>query len=397
MAADTVFNLNSNFDFARFNDADYVKETNLISKTYNGYTILKYNKNAIQADPTLVGSVGLFRSVILNDEGSVIAFAPPKSYSPQTLQTEFTTEEQIRGLTMEEFVEGTMINAFYDREKWNIATRSLIGAKGQFFKGGKTFDRMFYEALEEAEFSFDDLNKEYCYSFILQHPENRIVCQGQDPKLYLAEVYHITDNVVRIVDFRTEGVLAGKVNIPERYYDYSSWEEVNKTFNHRHTPYYIQGVVIKDGNRRFKIRNGVYETVRQLRGNQPKAQFQYITLRRSGKVSEFLQFYPEFKNEFSKYRKQIHDFTHNLHQSYMSCYIKKEKPLREFPGEYRTHMYALHQKYIEDLMPQGKYVSMPVVMTYVNSLEAPRLMYSVNYKLRKSNNDAKRAAVEKAT
>lgn len=396
MALDTVFDLNNYFDFARYNDVEYAKEKNLIYKKYNGYTILKYNKNSIREDRSLVSSVGLFRSVIINEEGRIVSYAPPKAYSEETLTTEFTEEDEIRSLVLEEFVEGTMINVFYDKEKWNIATRSLIGAKGQFFKGGKTFDRMFYEALEASAFSFDDLNTDYCYSFVLQHPENRIVCQRQNPKLYLCEVYQISDNVVRVIDFRSDESICDKVNVPERYYDYSSWEDVSKTFNHRHTPYYIQGVVVKHGVRRFRIRNQVYETVRNLRGNQPKAQFQYISLRRSGKVAEFLRFYPEFKEEFSRYREQIHEFTNNLHQNYISCYIRKEKPLREFDGEYRTHMYALHKKYIDELREQGKYVSIQVVMSYVNTLEAARLMYSVNYKMRKQDVDALRERVEHA-
>ena len=394
MAADTTYDLKGYFDFTRCNDDDYISECNLKCKHYNGYTILKYNKQALQVDDSLIGTLGLFRSVIVNSSAQVVSFAPPKAYSKTQLTSEFTEEEQIRNLQYEEFIEGTMINVFYDDEKWQIASRSLIGAKGQFFKGGKTFDRMFYEALEQSSFSFDDLNKSYCYSFVLQHPENRIVRNTRQPKLYLCEVYEITDNVVVSVDFRSDDSICDKVNVPEKYYDYTSWEEVEKTFNHRHTPYYVQGVVVKDGNRRFKIRNEVYENVRQLRGNQPKSQFQYISLRRAGKVSEFLHFYPEFKEEFARYRSQIHEFTNTLFQNYISCYIKKEKPLREFPGEYRTHMYTIHQKYINELMPEGKYVTLYVVMTYVNTLEAPRLMYSVNYKLRQRNVDRRQEEVQ---
>jgi hypothetical protein len=33
--------------------------------------------------------------------------------------------------------------------------------------------------------------------------------------------------------------------------------------------------------------------VRHLRGNQPKLQYQYLCLRHSGKLPEFLKFYPE--------------------------------------------------------------------------------------------------------
>ena len=59
------------------------------------------------------------------------------------------------------------------------------------------------------------------------------------------------------------------------------------------TSYHIQGVVIKtDDGARYKFRNPNYEHVRHLRGNQPKLQYQYLVLRQSGKVKEYLQYYP---------------------------------------------------------------------------------------------------------
>jgi hypothetical protein len=138
---------------------------------------------------------------------------------------------------------------------------------------------------------------------------------------------------------------------------------------------------------RAKIRNPVYEQVRNLRGNQPKLQYQYLSLRKEGKVGEFLKFYPENKKEFSAFRDQVHLFTETLFNNYVACYIKKEKPLREYPEKYRTHMYNIHQKYINELKESKQFVTNTFVQKYVNELHPSLLMFCLNHDLRKRNVD----------
>jgi murein tripeptide amidase MpaA len=124
-----------------------------------------------------------------------------------------------------------------------------------------------------------------------------------------------------------------------------------------------------------------------LRGNQPKLQFQYLTLRKQGKVSKFLKFYPENKNELSMFRDQIHLFTNTLYENYVSCYIKKEKSLKDFSHQYKTHIYNIHQIYWNELREQKKNISLNTVINYVNNLEPTLLMFSLNYNFRQYDID----------
>jgi hypothetical protein len=155
------------------------------------------------------------------------------------------------------------------------------------------------------------------------------------------------------------------------------------------TSYDILGVVIhnKTTGERTKIRNPVYEQVRNLRGNQPKLQYQYLFLRSEGKIKDFLKYYPENKQIFSTFRDQIHLFTNTLFLNYVSCYIKKDKPLIEFSEQYRTHMYNIHQNYLNDLREKKLFVTNVIVQKYVNKLHPSLLMYSLNYQMRKRNMD----------
>ena len=143
----------------------------------------------------------------------------------------------------------------------------------------------------------------------------------------------------------------------------------------------------KKTGERTKVRNPTYEEVRQLRGNQPKLQFQYLSLRKEGKVNEFLKFYPENKTELSMFRDQIHLFTTTLYDNYVSCYIKKEKPLKEFSPQFRTHMFNIHKLYLTEMKEKKEHIKISSVINFVNNLEPTLLMFSLNYNFRQHDLD----------
>lgn len=363
------------------------------------YNVIRYDKNLLSHD--LISSYGLCRSVIVNSANIVVGFSPPKSISAETFIKQYT--ETTSGVVAEEFIEGTMINVFFDPSigitgGWEISTRNTVGATSSFYKypGSKTFRQMFMEAAAECKLDINRLNPAMCYSFVLQHPENRIVVPFNKPQLYLIAVYQIeTSNgniTVKTRDieeckyfFGQEGVL---VKFPE-VYEFATYSELIDKYASMNTPYSILGVMIhnKLTGERAKIRNPVYEQVRNLRGNQPKLQYQYLCLRKEGKVKDFLKFYPENKCEFSTFRDQVHLFTNTLYSNYVSCYIRKEKPLIEFSEQYRTHMFNIHKIYMEELREKKLFVSSTIVQKYVNELHPSLLMYSLNFQMRKRNID----------
>ena len=80
-------------------------------------------------------------------------------------------------------------------------------------------------------------------------------------------------------------------------------------------------------------------------------------------------------------------FTDTLFKNYISCYIKKEKPLILFSDQYRTHMFNLHQKYLNELREKKQIINSIVVQKYVNEMQASLLMYCLNFQMRKKNVD----------
>jgi len=381
-------------------ESKILKLNKIECKTSNNarYSVIRYDKDILSYD--LIPTYGLCRSIIVNNQNKVVSFAPPKSIQSDTFIKKYN--EKTDGLVAEEFVEGTMINVFWDPSigltgGWEIATRNTPGATSSFFKGlsKKTFRDMFLEAAEQHNLLFNMLNPMYCYSFVVQHPDNRIVVPFKKPKLYLVGIYTIeeVDNNIFVNSFNTrefvkESFEANHVTVefPE-VYNLTSYSELIEKYASMNTAYNIVGFVLHNRvtGERTKIRNPVYEQVRNLRGNQPKLQYQYLCLRKEGKVSDFLKFYPENKKCLSEFRDQIHLFTNTLFDNYKSCYIRKEKPLKEFSEQYRTHMYNIHQIYLNDLREKKQFITSTIVQKYVNEMQPSLLMYCLNFQMRKRN------------
>ena len=387
------------------------------------YQIMRYDKDFLCKDDI---ENGKFRSVITNiTSKEVVVFSPTKSLN--LIDIKDIDMDHIRA---EEFVEGTMVNVFYDStiSSWDIATRSTVGGNVKFYRDApKTFAQLFEEACvvcglivdNSNMFSFN-LNEKYCYSFVLQHPENRIVTPFKQPNLVLISAYSfenmLIDNVDMIkvhgYDFNDVNTLnddmkevktyicdCTNVQFPQIYNDDANHvkEKYINTYASQNTKYDIVGVVFKDIRNifsRYKCRNPNYEEVRRMRGNQAKGQYTYLELRKSGKMSTYLKMYPEDKNKFADYRTQVHKFTYTLYNNYVCCYIKKEKALGEWPKQYRIHMYNIHQTYLSDYVAEKRSITLSDAINYFNELHPSQQMALLNYNFRKNEKEAERIIIE---
>jgi len=374
------------------NSENIINSLKLIEKKWNyknvNYKIIHYDKDYLSND--MIKTSGLFRSVITDDSG-IVVFSPPKSIKLDAFMKENC---DLSNVIAEEFVEGTMINLFWDLNKceWEIATRTTVGGEVLFFQNDNvkmTFRSMFLDVCNAVNLEFDKLNKNHIYSFVMQHPLNRIVKPITEKMLYLVKVYNKSDKNCFIIkelykqDVHKDYFAHSNVKIPELY-KVEPYDELINKYASLNTPYDFMGVMLYSQNGdRSKIRNPNYEFVKKLRGNQPKLLYQYLSIRKTGNMSLFLKYYPEYKKSFYEYRKRLHDYTSTLYYNYVSCYINKEKPLVEFPKEFRSTMYNLHQYYLMNLRENRQHISFKVVVEYVNKLHESQQMYLLNYNNRK--------------
>jgi hypothetical protein len=406
-----LFNNASNNNASKNEKNDLINRDKLLDKQIlhkdKEYNILRYNKQAISykanesngdnedhEDNRYNKQLGLYRSVIYSGE-KIMAFSPPKSL----YKGKFMAKYQAYECSAEEIIEGTMINLFYVQETgvWEIATKSTLDGCNTFYINDsdytdignkKTFRQLFLEVCEQINFNYKELNTSYCYSFVFQHPENRIVVQFNEYRLYLISVYNINNTSYIVTQLeeseKLDLIKNTNIMIPHSY-DFTSYDDIEAIILFMNDNYKNTGIMLHHTTTgaRCKFRNPAYDFVRMLRGNQPKLKYRFFELRQKGQVSAYLRYFPEAYNEFTHYKKQLHSFTEELYENYIRCYIKKEKPLLEFEKkQYHTHMYNLHHLiYKENLKPKGKSITKQEVITYVNKLPPSVLMGSINYKI----------------
>jgi hypothetical protein len=395
-----IYDLNSYCDITKVvNDKLYANDKGIHVKQINcddkPLYMLNYNKSKLTKEN--VSSLGLFRSVI-TDGVNILCFSPPKSMKMEN----FIENLDYKDVKIEEFVEGTMINLFCYNNTWLCSTKGTIHAKCKFFRDyPKTFRALFLEATESCKLEFSMLNPEYCYSFILQHPENRIVVPFSRKNLVLTNMYKCTNINVESIDLvNIPGVeISYAKTIANIYESYKgeSFPDLFDYFSSQNIDYKNMGIVLNYDGKRSKIWNPNYLKVKSLRGNNPKIQFQYFHLLKDRKLMDFLKFYPEYNELFNKYKIDLFSWTDQLWKNYKSCYIRKERPLKNYSLQFRTHMYKIHEAYLNDLMPQNKKTDKLYTINYVKSLEPAQLMHSINFEYRNMNVDQQKANHEIVT
>ena len=389
-------------------------------KTDTGmYSIIKYDKQAFGLVQEDYDTIGLLRSIVVDDTGRIVAYSPPKclsiteqrekSFNDNNIMTapsESTTNEWCA----EEFVEGTMINMFYSEKggAWEIATKSTVGGNVVFYapknpketveiRDKDTFRNMFFETCAKLGFKYEELPKEFMYTFVLQHPKNRIVLPITEAKIYIIGLYSINNDTLDITQLSTAGFVekygAGVILRPKQLFaDNYTVEGFKKEYASMNASYNTMGVVFCNmvTGDRMKVRNPTYEMVKNLKGGEQKLQLQYLTLRHGGRVAEYLKTYPEYKGDFAVFRGQLHGFTRSLHQNYLDCFVFKKRVFSEFPQQYKKFMSGLHKKYLEELRENKGSVTFSYVVEFVNTQNPMFLMYSLNYVVREHKKTVER-------
>jgi hypothetical protein len=350
---------------------EYVESSELKEVNYEHYKLIKYNR-----DSQLCQLHGVFRSVIYSNN-ELVCYSPQKSISFD----EFNSIS-FDSITIEENIEGTMINLFFDNhiQKWVYASKSNIGANCKFYSDSITFHEMYEDCLLNSKLNYDELNKQYCYSFVIQHPKNRIVIPFDINMLYLVNVYRCyRENNLNLVENIPisnvkEMFQHSSVKFPNTY-QFESYDSITMPES-----WFFKGYMLKHNFHRCKLLNPNYEHIKDLRGNQPNYKYYYLMLRKNEVIlKEFLHYYSEYIDLSDEYEKEIKKYTSTLFKHYISCFIHKSMKLKDYPPKYKTHMYQLHQIYMNTLAPEKKYITYLVTEKYINDLHPSQLMFSLNY------------------
>lgn len=378
---------NNKNDWVNSPSGFWLHSNNERTKNYtHSYFLVNYDKKILQKridDGVEYGYEQCVRSVILNADRKIVCFSPPMC-EPTPRSKEFGNDKVVLDLSKvkfaEEFVEGTMVNLFYnpsnDVQGWEFSTRNLVSpAEKKENSSGvvdkKCFRRMFFEACVLIGLDFDDLPKEYSYSFVLQHPDNTIVAPVKSMALYIVAIYYIDGTTVYEMDRSVVKWSAfSSVRHPARFGLLKGEEDFHKIINvwaSNNSLYYYPGVMFRTHEgARYKFRNPNYEYVKNAKGAVEKSRFVYLHLKKLGSLKKHFDRFPEDEVEFFRHQTNFYNYTHNLHKNYLECYVNKKKPLKEYAIEYKKNMFQLHEHYKIVLKTAGKRVNMTAVVEFMN-------------------------------
>jgi hypothetical protein len=298
-------------------------------------------------------------------------------------------------LLVQDFVDGTMVNVIVPKEgKPFISSRSQIGATGNFYSQ-RSFAELFDDALKEHKTSLEAIasslknaygnvpaSHSYFASFVLQHPEHRIVSRADAPTLYAISSGYTCTNGSVVVEEMTPESLSFKGMSVQSYpvTGFKTDNDVSSFMNSltKNKGWFWQGLSFKnkDGTR-WRMRNTNYMTLRALRGSEALALDRWLRLRSKGLVMEYLKHYSEERQTFWEFEQKFRTLTNDVYNGYAEVHKAHAKKLTDFPKNISPCIFRLHAQYLEHLKPNGESVRIKDCIELINNmslLDQRRLM-----------------------
>ena len=235
-------------------------------------------------------------------------------------------------ITTEEAVDGTLIRVFYQDGEWKKATKNCMNAYNAFWNNSKSFGEMFDECAYDLNYEL--LNKNYSYSFVLQHSENRII------------IPYTQNSLIHLVsrDMETMEEVDLDIGIQKaRRFHFNTIHDI--FYSLINAPWTFQGyVLINEYSDRLKIENPNYSYVKELKGNNTNLSIRILQLLHDRKKHEFLKYFPENQELVENIILDIQHLATKIHRTYIQRYVKKNTDYPQ-PEEYTTFLKKLDWLY----------------------------------------------------
>jgi hypothetical protein len=402
----------------------------LITTEYPDYgvAIVRYHKSdnlwkvkthgSCDRDDPFVSS---HRSIIYNlHSKKPIAISPFRRCQDDTIKiNEITLDEWNSTL----YEDGTMINVFWNNNidpstsinspfGWTISSRSKLHALCRF-TSDTLFKDMFNDALNDSGINIDWLNKDFCYTFILHHNNNRHISPIRfgnslclvsmtsiteetstdgNLKFFVSFLNHknIRDETERLNSLIGEYTTADFVETSCKYKGIFSPISVPAKTNeelHERLRYALKGekefenclggIVLTSKTepwKRIRILSPSYEECVKLRGNRANLIVNYIDLilkDPSGDlIQKYAEYYPEEVEQINKTGEKMREIIAGMIDNYMDNHVRKVKTHDDLPHWVRRPVWDLHGIYLKNRATIRK----DIVLKYLSGL-SPSIIY----------------------
>ena len=231
-----------------------------------------------------------------------------------------------------------MVLYFYDGV-WRVQSSSRAKASGFVGEEQFTFEELFCEIWREQNYCLpNDIN--YCYSFEMMSPFNRVIVEQNRSRLVLHGVRNIRTLLeedpqvhLKARDYNWEVVSS---------FDFTNINEITeKTANL--DPKLQEGfVVVDDRFNRIKIKSPLYVAIHNSASSLSSSKLLQIHLQ--GEAAEFLTYLPQWKSLYEEMKEKIARLSNSVekeHQKYSQIQSQKEFAIAIAQSKYKSFLFKL--------------------------------------------------------
>lgn len=308
------------------------------------YIVVNYDKKFVCYNDE---NVRKYRSVIFSFPGrKLLSFSPTKSY-PNDHFIKSYSDRIHENLYMNEFVEGYMINLFFDKntKSWELATKTRVGGHNKIYNNGyykentkesiyTQFSRLFgypdTANINHAGF-LEYFSKTHCYTFVMRKKEFNHFVNDPNKEVFLVSVYKITDDYAKYIsplEYETWNMfqpLLGIIHFPKRYPEALTSSNAISDIKQDILDSDEVGYVITDitNGKRTKLYSSLYYMAKRQHSLYPITTYKTLCLNKINKKKSYTSIFKQEKQYIDRTHNLFVNFVDYLHISYLDNYIYK--------------------------------------------------------------------------
>ena len=283
------------------------------------YTIIDINTNKI---------VHYFSEIELNTENVEKIIEKYNKYTDYIMTRRF---------------EGSLIRVYNLNGKWCVGTNKKPDASSVFWSSEKSFKHLFYECVTECyntsslEEFFKTLDEDFCYSYIIQHPENNLAIKSEQKVVYL----------VNKVNLKTMDEFLNKSMIVDNIFT-DVLEDIDVSGSTDNYIMYMYNKNSPNNYSRIILDSNRFKELKKFYGNSVDIGIRYLEVYRDYYVkSKLKNLFKEHTETFDVIEQLLYSCAMNYFEIYKNMYIFK-KNLKLEPLT-KTIMYKIHGIYLEKI------------------------------------------------
>ena len=221
--------------------------------------------------------------------------------------------------SVQEKVDGSLMSLWYHNSGWHLSTNGTIDAfKAPLGDYEITFGDYFLDCLGNARYDFlPELDTDYCYTFEMVGPLNRVVVNYDKPKLYAIG----QRNMKTMEEVKYDGPLGAFWNIwLPKFYTLNSLDEVIEVASKMSKD--EEGFVVCDGEyNRIKVKSLEYLMAARLKNNGVITTHRIIQMIKDLSIDDFLAYCEQHTERVNNVIDKIHSIAERWEAAWYDAQI----------------------------------------------------------------------------